>query len=171
MPVESHVCGVRSTHCLLVGTQVPVQAAPEQAKGQTIVSCQLPLTLQVCSVLPLPHCTSLGVHVPVQLPVAQRNMQAWSPPQFPVASQVCAVLLPGPLHCLVFGTHDPVQTPAPVQTYGQSVPLVQLPCELQICCWVPTHCMAPGVQVVQAFEMQAVVQVVVFCQLPFVSQV
>jgi hypothetical protein len=73
---------------------------------------------------------------------------------------------------LVLGTHDPLQTPAPEQTNGQAVPLsIQLPDGLQVCGWVPTHFLAPGAHVVQAFAMQAVVHVVVSCQLPLVSQV
>jgi hypothetical protein len=88
--------------------------------------------------------------------------------QLPFESHCCGCV---PVHCLLPGTQDPLHTPAPEQTNGQSVPLVQLPVLSQTCCWLPTHCLAPGVQTVQAPERQTVVQVSVSCQLPFKSQV
>lgn len=131
VPVMLHVCGVKFEHCLVVGTHTPVQAVPMQTKGHDIVSWKVPVPSHVCSVLPR-HVVAPGVQVPVQLPVAQTNMHTWSPPQLPVESQVWAWPVAGS-HRLVFGTHDPLHTPAPVQTNGQAVPLlIQLPDELQL---------------------------------------
>jgi hypothetical protein len=113
----SQVCGVIFEQRLVVGTHDPVQfPAPVQTYMQETSPPQLPFASQVCCVVLSLHCLAPGAQVPVQLPVAHTNMQVWSLPQLPVASQVCAVLLPAPVHRLLLGTHDPLHTPAPMQT-------------------------------------------------------
>jgi hypothetical protein len=49
------------------------------------------------------------------------------------------------VHCLLVGTHDPVQLPAPLHTKGQTMLFCQLPFESQVCCCVALlHCLSPG---------------------------
>jgi hypothetical protein len=47
----------------------------------------------------------------------------------PEALQLCDF---SPEHCIEPGTHEPEQTPAPVQTYGHELVVVHVPDALQV---------------------------------------
>lgn len=60
--------------------------------------------------------------------------------QAPVASHVCGVIFE---HCLVVGTHTPVQV-LPMQTKGQTAVSIQLPLALHVCWVLPLQVVSPG---------------------------
>ena len=67
---------------------------------------QVPLALQVCTLLP-EHCVAPGVHGGLpHAPLKQPSLQTAPVLQVPLALQVCTLL---PEHCVAFGTHTPLR--------------------------------------------------------------
>jgi hypothetical protein len=139
---------------------------------QTWLSTHLPPDWQVWTLLLLQRL-SPGTHSPSQLPPAQTKRHMVSPLQLPLASQTCAVSRASGLQRREPGSHVPTQAVPPVeQRNGHALPwFVQLPVASHTCGCLPVHRLAPGVQAVQAPEMQAVAHVMSLPQFPPGSQV
>jgi hypothetical protein len=148
VPVASHVCAtfVRAgSHRRLLGAQDPEQTpAPEHTNGHCVpLVVQLPVASQSCGCRTL-HRFDVGEHA-AQAPFTQAALQAIESCQWPNASHNCTSLAVVGLHCVVPGWHSPVHSPAPVHTFGHTVPLIHAPVASHVCGVLPEHCLDVGV--------------------------
>jgi hypothetical protein len=118
-----------------------------------------PVALHVCSVVP-EHCVAPGLQTPLHFPALQTKGQGWPSTHLP-AWQLCGVRL---LHCTLPSEQEPAHDPWS-QTNGHTAPaLVQVPSGLQVCGWLPLHCLESGTHTpVQAFARQTYGQVATSC--------
>jgi len=139
--------------CVAVGAQVPW---PEQVP----LVCQAPLALQLCVSIPqFPQATGFvwpGAHTPVQAPDTQ--VVSTHPDAIPHVPEESHVSTPLPEQRVAPGEHDPVQEPAPVQTYWQREPAFCQAPAVHVCGWSPLHCVAPDEHAAQLPALQTLAQ-------------